>query len=434
MPVEAWSPIVYGRTVRADSWWRAVPAGLPHQAWLGTLVSAIISGGDRLDRPRFLLARLNGYWVTGVACMASELSDEFASDGRRPLYTFVGWSAPLGASNLPPALDDMRGSYRDWAGPLYEEWVGLDWDEHASKVREPHTTTPQAQPWPQSEWADRTDEKNPDAHGAANLDSASPAGPTALSAKPGEIELWPAADEDRLWQAGLESQHAFVLAVGWAGVHQVPRSTLTHAAVDGLPLLEQVPAEPGGLDLASTAMPGSEAMTQGTPSQARPHLTIDSTVSAESFIANFRPGAWKDRLPGLGGEDLAQTSIRIRILIVTSDNRVLVVESDKGIALPYGMVRRRESPSAACKRIARESLGLELSRATPVSLTHFAKNNLLSIIFSCCLTSDHAQVRTQQEASVALRSLDDAALPAAIKVALDRLETGVENPAYRERE
>lgn len=411
MLVEAWSPIVYGRTIRADSWWRATPDGLPHQDWLGMLVSAVVSGGDRLDRPRFLLARLNAYWVTGVACMAAEISSTFTSDAHRPLYTFVGWVAPSDVGNMPPALADLRGGYREWAGPLYQKWVGLDWEEHASKVREPHATLPMTQPWPQPDQAEQPDQAGEEMQ---------------LSVRPGEIGLWPAADEDLLWQAGLRSQSAFVLAVGWAGVHYVPRYTVTHATVDGLTEPEFVPAESGGLALT----PGpDEAINQREPSLERPYLTIDekTQASSESFVARM-----KDRV--LGGEELAYVAIRIRILIVTSDNQVLVEVSDKGAVLPHGMVRRRELPSTACKRVARELLGLELVQATPISVTYYAQRNLLSITASCWLTTSRAQIRAQQGVTLELRSLDDPSLPDPIKTALERLEAGIDNPVYRERE
>jgi len=423
MPVEAWSPIVYGRTARADSWWRAVPTGLPHQDWLGMLVSAIISGGDRLDQPRFLLARLNGYWVTGVACMAAELSDEFASDGRRRLYTFVGWSAPVDVGGMPPDLDDLRGSYHEWAAPLYREWVGLDWGKHASQAREPHETAPAAPPWPQSAQTGEAD-------GAADLDGTSPAGPRPLSATPGEIELWPAADEERLWEAGLRSRHAFVLTVGWAGVHYVPRSTLTHAAVDGLTAPEQVPAEPGGLDMASAAMPDTEAITQQAPSLARPHLTIGLTAPAVSASVPLR--SMKDILLGRTGEDLAPAVIHIQILIVTSDNKVLVVDNGEEITLPHGIVRQQELPSTVCTRIARESLGLEVSQITPLLVAYFVEGSAELIIFHCSLTTDHAEVRPRQGVLVALRPIDDKALPDDIKDMVNRLETGIEDPEYVE--
>jgi hypothetical protein len=418
MPVEAWSPIVYGRTFRADSWWRAVPDGLPYQDWLGMLVSAMISGGDRLDKPRFLLARLNSYWITGVACMAAELSEEFTSDGHRPLYTFVGWSAPSGTESTPPALGQLRAHYREWAGPLYVEWVGLDWDEHASRVREPHPSIPLREPWPQP--------GDPAVDDAYQI-GVSPAGQPGLSARRGEIELWPAADAERLWQAGLRAQRPFVLAVGWAGVQYVPRSTLTHAAVEGLTSPEQVSLETDELNLAAT-----ESADSAIPSQARPRLTIDQRAPAESVTANFRFGALMDRVTNLAGEDLAYGATRVRLLIVTSDNQVLVERNDKGPSLPNGLVRRGESPIEACHRVARESLGLEVSQAIPVRISYFAKSNLHSMIFNCSLTSDHAQVRPQRENSVVLLPVADPALSDLIKTALEQVEAGIGNPEYRE--
>src|SRR6266851_2011254 len=102
-----WAPVVYGRTRRADFWWRAVPAGLGHRGWLADVVPAAVAGGRLLERPRFLLSRSEDDRILiGVACRAAELSEDMNSHERRPLYCFVGWVAPAARGGTALTRED----------------------------------------------------------------------------------------------------------------------------------------------------------------------------------------------------------------------------------------------------------------------------------------------------------------------------------------
>ncbi|MFD0748370.1 hypothetical protein ACFQ1L_46315 [Phytohabitans flavus] len=147
---KGWAPVVYGRTLNADSWWRAVPAGTGTDGWLDTAVNAAVDGGNTLaDGPRFLLSRSHGRLLVGVACRAADLHAEMNQHKGRALHCFVGWLAPAAAVGGPvaPRLSDLETHYRQWAGELYAKWVGPDWDEHRAKLRGPRPSGPVDVPW-----------------------------------------------------------------------------------------------------------------------------------------------------------------------------------------------------------------------------------------------------------------------------------------------
>ena len=90
-----WFPIVYGRTRRADRWWRALP-GEPDPEWMRSAVRATVHGGrGLLTGPRLVLSQDGRHRLIGLACQASVLSDTMNSDGQRALYCFVGWAASI---------------------------------------------------------------------------------------------------------------------------------------------------------------------------------------------------------------------------------------------------------------------------------------------------------------------------------------------------
>lgn len=144
-----WAPIVYGRTRRVDSWWRTLPAGLDRD-FANDVVRAATAGGRALERgPRLVLAQARRARIVGGVCLASELSDTMHRDEiNRPLYCFVGWAA-LERETPPdvPSIDELTQGFADWARPVYEHWMGLDWDLHESQVTGPHTSEPQPPPW-----------------------------------------------------------------------------------------------------------------------------------------------------------------------------------------------------------------------------------------------------------------------------------------------
>jgi hypothetical protein len=191
---EQWAPVVYGRTLRVDRWWRAVPRDVDRR-WLESLVMAVVAGGRRLvDGPRFLLALGSEDRLVGVACRARLLSDRMHSDGSRELYCFVGWSARRSGGWTPeaPALPDLRAGYRRWAAPVYEDWMERDWERPARDLPGPHDTWPEPAPWIATA---------PAASGRLPLDEGSMA--------------WPSREADVIWEEARAAYRPMAVSVGW---------------------------------------------------------------------------------------------------------------------------------------------------------------------------------------------------------------------------
>jgi len=187
-------PVVYGRTRRADRWWRVLPAR-GDLDWLKATVLAATSGGAGLTgRPRFVLG---GTWSTqlvGVACEASALSRTMNSDGRRALYCFVGWATDRpDVGDPPPALRDLERGFPQWAGAVYERWMALDWDLHESQLVDAHFSEPELPPW----------------------------APRPLTGSPrrdlpaDSAAAWPLDESDVPWERVRQSARPETVVVGW---------------------------------------------------------------------------------------------------------------------------------------------------------------------------------------------------------------------------
>jgi hypothetical protein len=252
-----WFPIVWGRTRTEDEWWRAVPETIAVSDLRGLIEAATIAHPARLDNPRFLLARRYGQWIFGGACAASTVSASMNRDkDDRELKVFVGWSAPV-TEQAPPCLADVHAGFAEWAGPVYEKWMGLDWDLGRDELRHPHRTKPGPPPWEQS--------------GAPVVSVAvsnSEPVATALTVAPGVVRLYPETEQHRIWASGLASNEPFVLVVGWLLRRNIPLHHLTHGCGPGVQAAEDVPVE-DGLDLSdeqpeqATAVRGPQTADDG---------------------------------------------------------------------------------------------------------------------------------------------------------------------------
>ncbi|GIJ70523.1 hypothetical protein [Virgisporangium ochraceum] len=142
MPEDDWAPVVYGRLLHVDDWWRADPSG--RDPWVRRVVQAAVSSGWELDRsPRLLLAHSGDRCLVGVACLCRDLGTELDSDGRRPFYCFVGW---LGTDRAAaPAFDQFRAGWTRWAAATYDAWVRPDW--HRTVAGPVHTPPGGPAPW-----------------------------------------------------------------------------------------------------------------------------------------------------------------------------------------------------------------------------------------------------------------------------------------------
>ena len=114
MSTPSWQLVLYGRTLRADRWWRVRPRAAALD-WLNDMITTTTSGGEGLELgPRYLLARRHGLIIVGGSGRASLLSDTMNSDGSRPLYTFVGWLSRDADAGIP-TLQVVEAHWNKWA-------------------------------------------------------------------------------------------------------------------------------------------------------------------------------------------------------------------------------------------------------------------------------------------------------------------------------
>ncbi|MFB7470483.1 hypothetical protein [Kitasatospora sp. NPDC056184] len=231
-----WSAVVYGRTLRVDQWWRALPAGVDRQGPVGDAVRAAVAGGSRLEYgPRFLLHRDGRGVLVGAACELGLISREMVQDRfGRPLYGFVGWYRPAsaGTGGRLPGLPELAHHLAGWAGPVYTEWIAPTWEAVGREDAEPRTTRPVAAPWP-----DRP-------AGAADP---APTPPAWRPAHPAGSHLLPEADAPGLWAAAAAGPGRCVLVTGWRRRSDAEAGRLTHltsADCHGYELLSPPPPPP----------------------------------------------------------------------------------------------------------------------------------------------------------------------------------------------
>jgi len=142
----AWQPVLYGRTLRADKWWRVLPPNVDVR-WLNALMIAATGSGDSLsDAPRMLMARRGNVVLVGAACWAALLSKGMNSDGNRPFYCFVGWLSP-DPDAVVPSLEALQERWVPWAREVYEGWMRVDWNKHPSDLTNAHEPPFGAAPW-----------------------------------------------------------------------------------------------------------------------------------------------------------------------------------------------------------------------------------------------------------------------------------------------
>ncbi|MFE6871510.1 hypothetical protein ACFVFS_33785 [Kitasatospora sp. NPDC057692] len=242
-----WSAVVYGRTLRVDQWWRALPAGVDRQGPVGDAVRAAVAGGSRLEYgPRFLLHRDGRGVLVGAACELGLISREMVQDRfGRPLYGFVGWyrSAAAGPGGRLPGLGELAEHLVGWAGPVYTEWIAPTWEAVGREEAEPRTTRPVAAPWP-----DRPG-------GAADP---APKPPVWRPAHPAGSHLLPEADAPGLWAAAAAGPGRCVLVTGWRRRSDAEAGRLTHLTS----------ADCHGYELLSPPPPPPPAPPQGGPGAA----------------------------------------------------------------------------------------------------------------------------------------------------------------------
>jgi hypothetical protein len=222
-----WQPLLYGRTARADRWWRLRPYDVTMD-WLNAAVVACTGGGDGLAaHPRFLLARSGPLLLVGAACRASALSDTMNSDGSRPFYTFTGWIT-RDAQTRPPDWDTFTAGWRRWATEVYDSWMPLDWNKHRTDLGDGHEA-----PYIQAPWAAEASE----APRSPTASAGQPAPPT----REGTI-IVPAEAAPMTWAALAVAAFDFAFVAGFDRPPANVRGTLTHASVASAEIVTVQPA------------------------------------------------------------------------------------------------------------------------------------------------------------------------------------------------
>ncbi|MFN0281224.1 MAG: hypothetical protein ACKVZ6_04570 [Kineosporiaceae bacterium] len=234
MSPSVWYPLVYGRTRRADLWWRALPEQ-PDQTWLRGVVGFAVQGGRDLDRPRLVLAQDGRHRLVAVVCRAIALSD-MNSDGQRPLYCCVGWVGDLSRGDhvLGPNVDALLRSYQPWAAPVYEEWMRGDWDRHPSQLGAPQRPPPVPVPW--------------------SPDDEQPLEPSRWNFDPTSAYVWPPEQQSVPWDLVRSDSRPAMAVVGLRSVRDLdlPPGVLLSSADVGIPT--QVPVRSPEVERPSTLL------------------------------------------------------------------------------------------------------------------------------------------------------------------------------------
>jgi hypothetical protein len=212
-----WQAVLYGRTRRADRWWRVRPHDID-VSWLNALVLAGTGGGEGLaEQPRFLLARHEQVVLVGVACRAALLSDTMNSDGSRPLYCFVGWLSNDEGAPVPQ-LEALEEQWLPWATGVYEAWMPLDWDKHPTDLADAHEPPLESPPWPAESTV------------PAPADLASSRESSPATARRGPL-VFPVEARVVAWRQLYVTPGDFVFAVGLRTSFPDANGVLTHLAM-----------------------------------------------------------------------------------------------------------------------------------------------------------------------------------------------------------
>lgn len=275
-PQARWQPLLYGRTARADRWWRLRPYDVKID-WLNAVVVACTGGGEGLaDHARFLLARRGPLLLVGVASRASALSDTMNSDGSRPFYTFVGWITRDGQA-LPPNWDTLVTGWNGWSTEVYQAWMPLDWNKHRTDLGDGHES-----PFLDAPWA-----AAPGAVSGSAADSPERAVPPT---REGTI-LIPADQAPKMWSALSAAAFDFAFVAGFDRPPANGKGVLTHASVASI----EVPA---------VQRPG-ELPPERTPARERQEpATYPPEVPARQSMENTQPPgrpSYAEKGPGQEG-------------------------------------------------------------------------------------------------------------------------------------
>ena len=224
-----WAAVVHGRTRDQDMWWRALPQGVAKDGPEAGIVVAAVGGGrfaeqsGGLPAPRFVLARLPGGTLLGVACQFRLISDDMHANESRALFGFVGWLCA--DPHVPvPSLAEVERGWAIWAREEYERRMRPVWDETANRVRQIDQTGAEPPPWVTA---------------LAAPYAGPPVGPEMRAQydtpPPDRVRVYSSADEGRIWQGVTLYGRSAAVVTGWGTIQDAIRPGITHVGVDSLP-------------------------------------------------------------------------------------------------------------------------------------------------------------------------------------------------------
>jgi hypothetical protein len=277
--VSSWSPVVYGRTLHIDQWWRALPAGLSLGHWVTGTVLDTVGHGYSLVRyhkeadsppeqtPRFALARGRDGTLVGLACRARAISADMCQDWKdRELYCFVGWFSPDPGTPELPTIADLRPVQGSWAGQVYRTYFEPVWKEPRGATLTTQVSHAGPAPW-------RRMPVSPSDDG------------TPLLAPDGRVVVSPAAMADRLWRDGVGSPGPFFLVTGWQEARDASLARITHLCADDL-------TEPGTVSRPpSTVPPNAVPSSPAGDDRTKPHPADTPAAEPRSHLQATRLAA-----------------------------------------------------------------------------------------------------------------------------------------------
>jgi hypothetical protein len=334
-----WLPLVWGRTREADRWWRVLPEDVEPDGWIADVASAAFVGGNDLQVPRFLLARVHDQWITGVACAAHDLDPSMAQDHNgRPLFTFVGWMADAAVPVVLPTLRDWHGEYVAWAGPTYSSWAARDWDKHRADVGPAALSTPEAVGWSEAGPTGSALDMSPGTAVEVDLD-------------PHVLHLYPEADGEYVWTAVSSATTPFVLVTGWQNRTRL-RDTrfLTHAVVAGLAERDVIERE------APADLCPPPAVVAPPPDATDAEGAEDEAVASDGFSVAAPAGH-----DGDGGEQPGRSRLFPRLPGMVNPRRVEALEHEV-VQLHAELAAVRSELAALRAELERQSHPRQLPR------------------------------------------------------------------------
>lgn len=301
-----WAPVVYGRTLKVDNWWRVIPAGWETSGPMFQALSTFVLSSTRdpyefRRQPRWVLFQDTDCRVFGIACQARQISQEMTVAGNRDLYTFTGYAArrtPQGAYPVVPQLATLRGREREVFGPVYRRELAWDWERESYQLS-----------------SMRHGEFAPVPEIEKLLGAASSGDPSAAGLSPGELNsrvdyvgVWPEREDERLWAAVLKHSGPASACLGFVHYKTALPGSFANVSAKDCPGVKLV-LRPRAQEPDESSS-GFEPSSQGARAEARAARDRDPRTPPRESDARSPeqapgPGTDRERKPGIAGDERA---------------------------------------------------------------------------------------------------------------------------------